>query len=571
MNISFALSLVNEWELAGVTDSVISPGSRSTPIAIALGQSEQIKSHVVLDERSAGFLALGISKVTKRPTVVLTTSGTAAANLRPSVSEAFHSGVPLIVVTADRPLELHKVGAAQTMEQEDLFSDVVRFKFSPSVPDVTNRVAWRALASRLFHESCSNPFNAGPVHLNLAFREPLLEVDPRAIIGRPGNRPWYQLHFNGASEIYNKLGSAEKVIVIAGGSGIEDQRLAIDSCLKLGWPVIADVLSKMRLDQSGVITSFEAILRSERIRESVLPDVVVLLGSDLASRTVNDFVSLASRHGARVVRVTNRWFWQDPHFAITDFFFGSHASFFSNINQVNPSDRYLQTWINLDQAAGDEIEKTLGLEFSEPLIASYLYKTANSNDIIFSSSSMPIRDLEWFGPKMSEPATVFSNRGVNGIDGVLSSFLGITEAHNRRYPAGKGYLLVGDLALRHEIGALSNIASSGADLFLLVVDNDGGGIFSFLPQASDVDSELFERFFGTPQGGDLRSIIAGFGIDTYEVDSIDSLKKCFEEFAKSGGVKVILAKTNRSLNVEIHRKVLNGAMKAAEAVLVIGE
>lgn len=571
MNISFALSLVNEWEIAGVTDSVISPGSRSTPLALALGQSGRIKSHIVLDERSAGFLALGLSKVSRRPTIVLTTSGTAAANLRPSVSEAFHAGVPLIIVTADRPLELHKVGAPQTMEQEDLFSDVVRFKISPSVPDDTNQIAWRALASRMFHESCSNPLGAGPVHLNLAFREPLLELDPQASTGRPDNRPWYQLNCSGDSEFFNQLGCAQKVIVIAGGSDSEDHHLAIDSCRSLRWPVIADVLSRMRVDQSGVISSFEAILRSEVLREALLPEFIVLLGSDLASRAVGDFVSFAAKNGSRVVRVSKRWFWQDPHFAVTDLYFGSATSFFSNIIQTNSADRYIQAWMKLDNVAGAEIERLLGLEFSEPLVAHYLYKSTTADDIIFSSSSMPIRDLEWFAPKVLEPAFAYSNRGVNGIDGVLSSFLGASEAHLREHGTGKGYLLVGDLALRHEIGALSNIASSGADLLLLVVDNDGGGIFSFLSQATQIDSELFERLFGTPQSGDLAAIVAGFGIDTCEVDSMDSLEKSFEEFAKTGGVKAVLVKTDRVTNVDIHRRLLDGAMKAAEAVVVTGE
>lgn len=564
MNISFALSLVNEWERLGVTDAVLSPGSRSTPIALALGRSPSITCHVVLDERSAGFMALGIAKVSGRPTIVATTSGTAAANLRPSVTEAFHSRIPLIVITSDRPLELHKVGAAQTMEQEELFSDVVLYRASPSVPDEGNRPSWRALACRLFFEATCSPTGAGPVHANLAFREPLLEDDPSATPGRPQGRSWYQLHRPMKSDLGGAIGSDSKVLVIAGGSGLDPGPFIAQKCLELGWPLIADVMTGARLNYDCVVTTFEALLRSGRISDHLYPDVVILLGGDLASRTVNDFVSNAARRGSRIIRVSPGWHWQDPFYLVSDFYFGSFQSFVSELNLTASTGQYMKSWVDLDSLAVATIRAGLKGHLSEPAVAAQLYSSAKPVDLLFASSSMPIRDLEWFAPKLDSAPSVYCNRGVNGIDGVVSSFLGAMTAHRRVEENSKGYLLIGDLALRHELGALPNLAASAMDLFLCVIDNDGGGIFSFLPQASSIENQLFEKLFGTPQPGDLVEMLSGFGIDSFLVGHLSDFKKIIDSFQESGGVKAVIVRTSRVENADFHRQLLANAADSAE-------
>lgn len=564
MNISFALSLVNEWERLGITDAVLSPGSRSTPIALALGRSLSITCHVVLDERSAGFMALGIAKVSGRPTIVVTTSGTAAANLRPSVTEAFHSGIPLIVITSDRPLELHKVGAPQTMEQEELFSDVVLYRASPSVPDEGNRFTWRALACRLFFESTCSPVGRGPVHANLAFREPLLEDHPSATTGRPQGRSWYQLHNPSDLDFKGVVDSNSKVLVIAGGSGLDPGPFIAQTCLELGWPLISDVISGSRLNYESVVVSFEATLRSRQIADYLHPDVIVLLGSDLASRTVNDFVSNAARRGSRIIRVSSRWQWQDPLYVVSDFYFGSFESFVSRLNAEAYSRQYLKSWVDLDLLATAEISAGLEDYLSEPAVAAQLYRSANPEDLLFASSSMPIRDLEWFAPKRDWAPSVYANRGVNGIDGVVSSFLGAMIAHRRVEEISKGYLLIGDLALRHELGALPNVAASALDLLICVIDNDGGGIFSFLPQASSIENPLFEKLFGTPQPVELVEILSGFGIDTSVVDNLSEFRKVIGSFQDAGGVKAVIVRTSRFENANFHRELLANASESAE-------
>lgn len=567
MNLGFALSLVSEWELAGVTDAVISPGSRSSPIAVALARSMSITSRVVLDERSAGFIALGLSKVSQIPTIVLTTSGTAATNLRPSITEAFHSGVPLLVVTADRPLELHQVGAPQTIEQEHLFSDVVRFSVSPSVPDTENSATWRSLAARAFHEANSNPLGKGPVHLNLAFREPLLELSGEPTPPRSSGRPWYQVHLDSNTKLRSDLLAAERVLVVAGWTGQGDREAQLQKFARLGWPVIADPRSGFRRSGGSALGGFEAFLRSSEVRSQILPQVIVLLGEDLSSRNLNDFIFQAAGSGSRIIRVSSRWFWQDPMRVVSDFYFGSLESFLVGLVESAESRKYLESLLTIDQAAQKATLEALGVEMTEPLASIELYRLAGSDDLLFVSSSMPIRDLEWFAPMVDYPPQVYANRGVNGIDGVISSFVGAASAHKRSYPSGKSYLLVGDLAFQHDVGCLANLSRTGLDLFICVLDNNGGGIFSFLPQATILDDDLFEELFGTPQGIELAAISRGFGLYTHAVEDLSALHGELKKFKDYGGIRVILIRSDRGRNVLAHRVALERGTQAAVKVL----
>ncbi len=564
MNLAFALSLVSEWELAGVTDAVVAPGSRSGPMAVALGDSSKIATHVLIDERAAGFYALGLSKVSGKPTVVLTTSGTAAANLRPSVTEAFHSGIPMIVLTADRPLEVHKFGAAQTMEQEELFSDVVLFRASPSVPDSVNRNRWRALASRAFHEAFSNPLRKGPVHLNLAFREPLIEENPLVEGPREPGLPWYRLHWGGSEGLFEDLKNAARVIVIAGESDRSLAKVGFSSSPMIGWPVIAGPTSSLRNSSQSSLGSFEAFLRSEKIRELIQPEAIVLLGPDLASRTVSSFVSQASRKGSRVIRVTPSWNWLDPQNVVTDIFFGTFASFLDSVKPNEDSKEYLKLLSDLDSSAREGIIEELGEALSDPIVASEVFGSANSSDMVFASSSMPIRDLEWFSPLSSSQPEVYSNRGVNGIDGVLSSFHGAAAAHQRLNPSGKAYLLIGDLAFRHDIGALARIADSGLDMMICLTDNAGGAIFSFVARSASLERDEFERLFAAGQPGDLAAIGRGFGLYTQVVDTVQSLRRELQEFSVGGGVRLLIARSDRYENVALHQRAFEEGMRRAE-------
>ncbi|TAN24820.1 MAG: 2-succinyl-5-enolpyruvyl-6-hydroxy-3-cyclohexene-1-carboxylic-acid synthase [Actinomycetota bacterium] len=569
MNLGFALSLVSEWELAGVTDAVISPGSRSGPMAVALGQSGKISTHVVLDERSAGFYALGLSRFSGMPTLVLTTSGTAAANLRPSVTEAFHSGVPMIILTADRPLEAHKFGAAQTMEQEELFSDVVLFRSSPSVPDYTNMPHWRALASRAFHEAVSNPMMKGPVQLNLAFREPLIEENPLVTPARPSQQPWYRIHSESSTQLFDELLQADRIMVVAGESDEEISREIISKCERLGWPVVAGPNSGFRLQSKSSLGSFEAFLRSERIREAILPEVIVLLGGDLASRNVNGFVAQAAENGSKIVRISNSWRWKDPANTVSDFYFGSFSSFISRLGDFRNSKSYVELVKKLDQASFRGIWESLGKSLSDPVVSAEIFSFAGRSDMIFSSSSMPIRDLEWFAPLNENQPQLYSNRGVNGIDGVIASFHGAARAHQRQNYHGRSVLLIGDLAFRHDLGSLAGLSGCDLNLLVCVTDNSGGGIFSFLPRSASLQNDQFERLFATPQHGDLEAISRGFGLYTQVIKDVASFRAELGDFREQGGVRLIIVRSDRTENVAVHKAAFDEGKRRAEDTLGI--
>ena len=250
---AFCAVLVDEWARAGVSDAVVAPGSRSTPLLIALGADPRIKVHVVLDERSAGFVALGLGLATRRPAVVATTSGTAAVELHPAVVEAHQAGVPLIAVTADRPHELHQVGAPQTVEQESLFAAAVRWSASPGVPEAGSSGAWRSLASRMVAESVAGASGPGPVHLNLAFREPLIG-DPSAggvPPGRAGGAPWHRgaarAELGVPDPVVSELARfAGKAGIVVAGEGCGDADVLLGAAARLGWPVLADPRSGCR-------------------------------------------------------------------------------------------------------------------------------------------------------------------------------------------------------------------------------------------------------------------------------------------------------------------------------------
>ncbi len=309
----FCTTLVDEWARAGVTDAVVAPGSRSTPLVTALAADERIRVHVVLDERSAGFVALGIGLATGRPAPVVTTSGTAAVELHPAVVEADQAGVPLLAVTADRPPELHHVGAAQTIEQDGMFGGTLRWAVSPGVPEAGAAGSWRSLGSRAVAESCTS--RRGPVHLNLAFREPLLG-DPAGWVpaGRPGGRPWHASSSVAPAVVAGPLvdtlaASAGSRGVIVAGNGAGDPIAVLALARALGWPVLADPRSGCRQPDPMVVAAADALLRSPPVA-GWRPDIVLHMGRPWASKVVGQW--LAGGGDVLHVLVDPERAWTDP-------------------------------------------------------------------------------------------------------------------------------------------------------------------------------------------------------------------------------------------------------------------
>jgi 2-succinyl-5-enolpyruvyl-6-hydroxy-3-cyclohexene-1-carboxylate synthase len=545
---TFSATLVDEWARRGVTDAVICPGSRSTPLAIAL--AARLNVHVRLDERSAGFYAVGLALATGRPAVICVTSGTAAAELHPAVVEAHHARVPLIVCTADRPPELLDTGAPQTIDQVGLFTTTTRWSANPGVPTPEQASVWRPLAARAFGEATHGSSGPGPVHLNLAFREPLtgtpdeLPSRPGPAIGSPGTRV-------SAPDLVPLLGSG---IVIVGGLTPEPPTVALVQALadRLHWPVLADPRSGCRYP--GTIAAADAIVRTD----PPAPGTVLLLGSPWLSKALGEYVSRSAEKGARVVVVDPWRQWTDPTRVATEFHpVDTDEWLAAAIESAQAGDpAWLASWRAMEDAAQNAIEETLANELSEPLVARHVYAHAAScGATVVVAASMPIRDLEWYAAPQPAPPRVLANRGANGIDGVVPTALGVAAV---TLDSPSTIALLGDLAFLHDVSGLVDFDLEVRCTFV-VVDNDGGGIFSFLPQAGELEPEVFERLFGTPPRSDIGAVARGFGLPVHEVTTTDELKAALDQPAPS---LIHVRVRSRAENVALH-EAINQAVRRA--------
>jgi 2-succinyl-5-enolpyruvyl-6-hydroxy-3-cyclohexene-1-carboxylate synthase len=544
---TFSATMVDEWAQCGVTDAVICPGSRSTPLAIALAQ--RLRAHVRLDERSAAFFALGLAMATGRPTIICVTSGTAAVELHPAVVEAHHARVPLIVCTADRPPELHDTGAPQTIDQDGLYASAVRWAAAPGVPSAGQEGTWRPLAVRAFSESTEGTAGPGPVHLNLAFREPLTGA-AGDLPARRGPRVSVP-HDHASMAMGEPLGG--RGIIVAGGLTPEPPRsdLVLALAEGLGWPVMGDPRSRSRV--VGTIAAADAIVRTH----PPLPETIVVLGAPWLSKALGEYVSDAASAGARVVVVDPWRQWADPLRVATELHFCRAEPWLTAaLEHASPCDpEWLGSWHLWEERAQAAIAGVLGSDLSEPQVARAVHRhAAESEATLVVSASMPIRDLEWFAPALTDPPRVMANRGVNGIDGVVSTALGVAASSD----AGcRTVALLGDLAFLHDVSGLVN--HPNVPCTFVVVDNDGGGIFSFLPQAGSVDPGQFERLFGTPPTSDLGAVARGFGMPVHEVTALPELGPAL---AAPGPALVRVMVPGRSQNVALHESI-NEAVRLA--------
>jgi 2-succinyl-5-enolpyruvyl-6-hydroxy-3-cyclohexene-1-carboxylate synthase len=545
---TFSATLVDEWARLGVTDAVICPGSRSTPLVLPLAQ--RLRAHVRLDERSAGFYALGLAKATRRPVVICVTSGTAGAELHPAVVEAHHARVPLIVCTADRPPELHHTGASQTIEQDRLFTVEARWCADPGVPDAGRELSWRPLAAQAFSESLHNPSGPGPVHLNLAFREPLTE--------QPDELPPHGKSGGAVGGSTAPLATVEPLagrgIIVAGGPsfGQADPEHVLGFAARLGWPVLADPLSRCRA--VGTIAAADTIVRTE----PALPEIVVLLGAPWLSKALGGFVAKAAAAGSRIV-VIDPWRQRpDPLRVATEFVHADAAVWLPAAADGGvPADpAWLASWRSMEERAQQALDAVLSRELSEPAVGRALTRYAAAADAtLVVSASMPIRDLEWYAPALRVPPRVLANRGVNGIDGVVSTALGVAAAD----PTKRTLAFLGDLAFLHDVSGLVNPPE--APCTFVVVDNGGGGIFSFLPQAEALSPEVFESLFGTPPTTDLGAVARGFGLEVGEVTELSELELALAAAPRAPSL-VRVRVPSRAENVLVH-DAINQAVRRA--------
>lgn len=454
---TFAATLVDEWVAAGLVHAVICPGSRSTPLVLALAERDEIELHVRLDERGACFFAVGLALGSGSPALVCATSGTAAAELHAGVVEASHARVPLLVCTADRPPRLHHVGAPQTIEQAGLFSPAVRRSFAPGLPRDDDRGWWRRLGAASVRAAIEQ---AGPVHLNLAFEEPLLGTPGPLPPGAPSAT---RIERGGGRARLRPEGGwwRRRGVIVAGARG-PDPAAVLALADRLGWPVLADPLSGARLDHPAVIGAADAILRHSATAAALTPETVLSVGRPWASRVVAEFLVASRRAGAEVVAVGAELF--DPGRAVTTAYRTDPTSFLAAV-ATKGTERpigWLDAWARAEKLAEAALDEALAVDWSsaegratEPGIARHLYASLERPAVVFASSSMPVRDLEWFAAPRPAPPWVLANRGVNGIDGITSSALGVAAGQS-----GPVVCLLGDLAFLHDVSALATVGGS---------------------------------------------------------------------------------------------------------------
>lgn len=571
-----AEALIGELGCSGVREACISPGSRSTPVVLALARSAAIRAWVATDERSAGFFALGMARETGRPVALVCTSGTAAANYLPAVVEASQANVPLVVITADRPTELRDCGAAQTIDQVRLFGSHARWSIDLPEPaaDVALADYFRSIACRAVATAVEEK---GPVHLNLPLREPLLDVasEQAAPASKPTARfPRVTVHTSNlhpsphsVTALGDRLASCERGVFVCGpGTG---GRAAAPAVARLAaglrWPILADPLSGLRFgphDRSLVIDAYDVLLRDPDFCAAHRPEAVVQLGRLPASKALERFLAAGPSAVHLLVAPAG---WPDPLHRATDVVRGEPgmvcALLAEGVGEPGKRSAWSESWIDSSGAVRDALDELLRSDasFFEGTIFSVLHRLLPEGAALHVGNSMPVRDADTFLSSAEQPLDVHANRGASGIDGVVSTALGAAAV--RRAPT---VLVVGDLSFLHDLGALQIAARHRIPLLVILVLNDGGGIFSFLPQAAL--GETFETFFATPHGLDPEGAIAMCGGRYTRAGSRRELAAAVERGLRSGGLEVVAVRVNRAENVARHREIVAAALDHRRAV-----
>lgn len=571
-NTALASAFVEELARGGVRRAVVSPGSRSTPLAVALWRQPEIEVSVILDERSAAFFALGAAQATGAPVALLCTSGTAAANYHPAICEADDSAVPLVVLTADRPPELRGIGAGQTIDQIKLYGESVRWfcEVGTHQADDDGLLHYRSIACRAL-AAAGGETRPGPVHLNLPWREPLAPLavdgavtaaDPLALQGRDG-RPLTAVTSIDLEpsaflldEMAGHIGDAIAGVIIAGRQLDPELREPLAHLARAsGFPILAEPTSQLRCgphDRAYVVATYDLLLRDEHFARSVVPDLVLRFGEMPTSKPLRSWLSAS---GADQIVIDPHGGWNEPTNRAAAILRADPTELAAGwATRLEKEERPApQRWLDAERAAREALDTAFSTrEISEPALHHALGGAHRDGDLVYTASSMPIRDQEAFLPAGETDVTFLCNRGANGIDGLVSS--GIGAAHASGKPTT---IVTGDLGLLHDIGGLAALRDVSTPVRIIVIDNDGGGIFGFLPQANALDADEFEALLGTPRGLDLTTTAALFQLPHRRLDSLAELDDALS--AETGLIEIA---TSRNANTVLHRE-LSAAVATA--------
>ncbi|GGE25654.1 2-succinyl-5-enolpyruvyl-6-hydroxy-3-cyclohexene-1-carboxylate synthase [Marinithermofilum abyssi] len=571
-------AFVDELVESGVVHAVISPGSRSTPLAMMMAEHPGIKVWMHVDERSAGFFALGLAKARQEPVVLLCTSGTAAANYLPAVVEAKLARVPLLVLTADRPHELRDVGAPQAIDQIKLFGSHVKWFTEMALPESSEAALRyvRTAAGRAAGAARTGP--KGPVHLNFPFREPLLpRLDAPDLFqgGKRDRGAYVRLHTGRRNldpvlldSLAAELTAVQRGVIICGPQ--EDPRLAeavVPLARALGFPILADPLSRLRYgshDKELVLDGYDAFLRVPRVVEEMAPEAVVRFGAMPVSKAL--MLYLKDHSACRHIVVDADEGWREPTALASDMVYGDPAAFCEGIltriggGQARSS-VWQQQWTRLNRITGEVLRSAAKREGAlfEGRVFAELHDWLPEGVVLFAGNSMPIRDMDTFMTNREGALLPLANRGANGIDGVVSSAMGAAAAGN---PV---VLVIGDLSFFHDMNGLLAAKWYGLNITIVLVNNDGGGIFSFLPQAQE--KTHFEQLFGTPIGLDYAQAVRMYGGIHQRVTEWNGFREAVLKGISGSGWTVVEVPTDREENVRMHREIWQEAAARVESAL----
>ncbi len=565
-NTALASAFTEELARGGLRQAVLSPGSRSTPLAVALWRQPEIDVTVVIDERSAAFFALGAAQASGAPVAMLCTSGTAAANYLPAICEADESAIPLIALTADRPPELRGIGAGQTIDQVKLYGSAVRWfcEVGTHEADDEGLLHYRSLACRAL-ATARGALRPGPVHLNLPWREPLAPIPVKgavtaseqlALAGRD-RRPLTAVtpvdlepsEFL-LEEVARHIGESRRGAIIAGRQLDPQLREPLANLARLsGFPILAEPTSQLRCgphDRSRVICAYDLLLRDRDFAEQTRPDLVLRFGEMPTSKPLRLWLAAS---GADQIVVDPGAGWNEPTRRAAAILRADPTELAAGwAARLGVEERPVPAaWLDAEHAAREAIEAELGGRESpsEPGLQLALGRSYRDGELVYTASSMPIRDQEAFLPGSETDVIFLCNRGANGIDGLLSSGIGAAHASGRPTT-----VITGDLGLLHDLGSLAILRDVGTPVRIVVIDNHGGGIFHFLPQEEALSNEEFESLLGTPRGLDAAKAAELFALPHRRLESLAELSDALAE-----GSGLIEVRVDRRENLDLHRRV----------------
>jgi 2-succinyl-5-enolpyruvyl-6-hydroxy-3-cyclohexene-1-carboxylate synthase len=566
-------AFVDELARCGMRAACTCPGSRSAPLVLSLAREPRLRCYSHIDERCAGFFALGLAKAARLPVAVACTSGTAAAQLLAAAVEAREARVPLLLLTADRPAELRENGAGQAIDQLKLYGSAAKWFFEVELPGAEpEHLRWiRTLACRAYATALEGA--PGAVHLNFPLREPLVceqELPPDAS-GRADGGPFLRRHPAPPGEVemetLRELASGSRRGVIVAGRHEREQPLgaaAAELARAAGWPLLADPLSGARRG-GAAIAHYDAILRHEPALAGLQPDLVVRVGDLPVSKPLRGW--LASLAGAPQVALDPEGAWQDPASTLSASLALEPARALERLALEIPEGDpdWLDGWRSADELAAEAIAGVLGTAgLSEPAVAAELGVLLPKGSTLFVASSMPVRDIETFWPVRSDPPRVLCNRGANGIDGIVSSAFGTAAAGD-----GPTVLMIGDVALAYDIGGLLASARLGLKLTIVLLDNGGGGIFDFLPVSGasaalaedpsaapgSEDSDIYTRHVATPTGLSFSRAASLYGLDHEHATDMRGFRLALERALAAERSAIVEVRGERAANVRLHRQV----------------